>query len=137
MPGTAVTDDRVFDGKPAIDPNTVAETIRMAAEVGLSGCGIEDMAFEGGLRAYDFDLTVERIRAAVSAARALGRPFVLTARADGVMNGLYDVDEGIRRLQAFEAAHPDAVGRGLNGAARLIDMAELVDFATNHLTGPA
>lgn len=86
------------------DPDTVAETIRMAAEAGLSGCGIEDMRFEGGLTAYDFDLTVERIKAAVAAARALPRPFVLTARADGVMNGVYDLDEGIRRLQAFEAA---------------------------------
>ncbi|OAN71806.1 PEP phosphonomutase [Jannaschia sp. EhC01] len=91
------------------DPDTVAETIRMAAEVGLSGCGIEDMGFEGGLRAYDFDLAVARIRAAVAAARALGRPFVLTARADGVMNGLYDLDEGIRRLQAYQAAGADCL----------------------------
>lgn len=91
------------------DPDTVAQTIRMAAEVGLSGCGIEDMKFEGGVSAYEFDLTIERIRAAVSAARALGRPFVLTARADGVMNGVYDLDEGIRRLQAFEAAGADCL----------------------------
>lgn len=91
------------------DPDTVAETIRMAAEAGLSGCGIEDMGFEDGLHAYDFDLTVERIRAAVAAVRALGRPFVLTARADGVMNGLYDLGEGIRRLQAFEAAGADCL----------------------------
>ncbi|WP_341860964.1 isocitrate lyase/phosphoenolpyruvate mutase family protein [Gymnodinialimonas sp. 57CJ19] len=91
------------------DPDTVAETIRLAAEVGLSGCGIEDMGFEDGLNAYDFDLTVERIRAAVAAVRALGRPFVLTARADGVMNGLYDLGEGIRRLQALEAAGADCL----------------------------
>ena len=91
------------------DPDTVAQTIRMAAEVGLSGCGIEDMGFEDGLHAYDFELTVERIRAAVTAARALGRPFVLTARADGVMNDLYDLDEGIRRMQAFEAAGADCL----------------------------
>lgn len=91
------------------DPDTVAETIRLAAEVGLSGCGIEDMGFEGGVSAYDFDLTVERIKAAVSATRALGRPFVLTARADGVMIGVYDLAEGIRRLQAFEAAGADCL----------------------------
>lgn len=91
------------------DPDTVAQTIRLAAEVGLSGCGIEDMRFEGGVSAYNFELTVERIRAAVSAARALARPFVLTARADGVMNGVYDLDEGIRRLQAFEAAGADCL----------------------------
>lgn len=91
------------------DPDTVAQTVRMAAEAGLSGCGIEDMGFDGGLAAYDFDLTVERIKAAVAAARALPRPFVLTARADGVMNGVYDLAEGIHRLQAFEAAGADCL----------------------------
>lgn len=85
-------------------PEDVAQTVRLAAEVGLSGCGIEDMGYDGAVSAYDFDLTVERIRAGVAAAAALGRPFVLTARADGVMNGVYDLAEGIRRLQAFEAA---------------------------------
>ena len=57
--------------------------------------------------AYDFDLAVERVRAAASAARALGRPFVFCARADGVMNGVYDTDEAIRRIRAFEAAGAD------------------------------
>lgn len=90
-------------------PETVAETVRLAAEVGLSGCGIEDIGIGGGVHAYDFELTVERIRAAVAAARAVGRPFVLTARADGVMNGVYDLAEGIRRLQAFEAAGADCL----------------------------
>ena len=85
------------------DPEMVAETVRLAAEVGLSGCGIEDMGFAGGVSAYGFDLALERIRAAVGAARGVGRPFILTARADGVMNGVYDLAEGIRRLQAFEA----------------------------------
>lgn len=91
------------------DPETVAETVRMAADAGLSGCGIEDIGFEGGVSAYGFELTVERIRAAVSAARGLPHPFVLTARADGVMNGVYDLAEGIRRLQAFEAAGADCL----------------------------
>ncbi|MEJ6391867.1 isocitrate lyase/phosphoenolpyruvate mutase family protein [Gymnodinialimonas sp. 2305UL16-5] len=85
-------------------PEEVALTIRMAAEAGLSGCGIEDMSYSDGVSPYPFELAVERIRAAVDAVRGLGRPFVLTARADGVMNGVYDLAEGIRRLQAFEAA---------------------------------
>ncbi|ABD54517.1 isocitrate lyase/PEP mutase family protein [Jannaschia sp. CCS1] len=104
LSATALPVSGDFENGFGDDPDTVAETIRMAAEVGLSGCGIEDMAFEGGLRAYDFDLSVERIKAAVAAVQSLGRPFVLTARADGVMNGLYDLDEGIARLKAFEAA---------------------------------
>ena len=60
-----------------------------------------------GNPAYPFDLAVERVRAAAAAARALRRPFVFCARADGVMNGVYDVDEAIRRIQAFEKAGAD------------------------------
>ncbi|MEO6301196.1 MAG: isocitrate lyase/phosphoenolpyruvate mutase family protein [Paracoccaceae bacterium] len=89
------------------DPDTVAETIRLAAEVGLSGCSIEDTIQTDGAPAYPFDLAVERIRAAASAARDIGRPFIMCARADGVMNGSYDLAEAIRRLQAFEAAGAD------------------------------
>ena len=96
-----------FENGFADDPEGVAETVRLAAEVGLSGCSIEDTRMVAGNPAYDFVLAVERIRAAVVAARALGRPFVLCARADGVMNGSYDLDEGIRRLQAFEGVGAD------------------------------
>lgn len=88
-------------------PDVVAETVRLAAEVGLSGCSIEDTMMVPGNPAYPFDQAVERVRAAVAAARALGRPFVFCARADGVMNGVYDLATGIRRLQAFEAAGAD------------------------------
>lgn len=88
-------------------PDEVAETVRLSAEVGLSGISIEDTQMVAGNPAYAFDLAVERIRAGASAARALGRPFIFCARADGVMNGTYDLAEGIRRLQAFEAAGAD------------------------------
>ena len=90
-------------------PDDVAETVRLAGEVGLSGCGIEDTLMEAGHPAYPFDLAVERIRAAAGAARALNRPFVLVARADGILTGQYDLDEAIRRLQAFEAAGADCL----------------------------
>jgi 2-methylisocitrate lyase-like PEP mutase family enzyme len=96
-----------FENGFADAPDDVAETIRLAAEVGLSGCSIEDTQMVDGNPPYGFDLAVDRIRAAASAARAIGRPFVLCARADGVMNGVYDLDEAIRRIQAFEAAGAD------------------------------
>ena len=96
-----------FENGFADDPDGVAETIRLAGEVGLSGCSIEDTQMVDGNPAYRFELAVDRIRAAVDAARALNRPFVLCARADGVMNGVYDVDEAIRRIRAFEAAGAD------------------------------
>lgn len=88
-------------------PDDVAETIRLSGDVGLSGISVEDTRMVSGNPAYSFDLAVERIRAGVAAARALKRPFVFCARADGVMNGVYDLAEGIRRLQAFEAAGAD------------------------------
>ncbi|WP_306118484.1 MULTISPECIES: isocitrate lyase/phosphoenolpyruvate mutase family protein [unclassified Roseitalea] len=90
-------------------PDDVALTVRMAGEIGLSGCSIEDTQMTAGNPPYRFDAAVERIAAAVDAARALGRPFVLCARADGIMNGHYDTDEAIRRIRAFEAAGADLV----------------------------
>lgn len=97
-------------------PETCAETVRLAAEVGLAGIGIEDTALPAE-DAYEFDLAVERIRAAADAARGLSRDFVLTARADGVLNGTYDLDEAIRRLQAFEAAGADCLYAPMFGTA--------------------
>jgi len=90
------------------DPETCAETVRLAAEIGLAGICIEDI-IGGWDDPYAFDLAVERIRAAAAAARALPSDFVLTARADGMMTKGYDTDEAIRRLQAFEAAGADCV----------------------------
>lgn len=98
-----------FENGFADAPDAVAETIRLAREAGLSGCSIEDTNMVEGNPAYAFDLAVERIKAAVAAARTLPEPFVLCARADGVMNGVYDMDEAIRRIQAFEQAGADMV----------------------------
>ncbi len=88
-------------------PDDVAETVRLSAEVGLSGISVEDTQMLPGTPAYDFDLAVERIAAGVAAARALNRPFIFCARADGVLNGTYALAEGIRRLQAFQAVGAD------------------------------
>lgn len=96
-----------FENGFADDPDGVAQTIRLSGEAGLSGCSIEDTRRAAGNPAYGFEAAVERIRAAVDAARGLARPFVLCARADGVMNGTYDLAEAIRRIQAFEAAGAD------------------------------
>ena len=98
-----------FENGFADAPDDVAETVRLAAEAGLSGCSIEDTMMSGDNPAYDFDLAVDRIKAAVDAARSLKQPFILCARADGVMNGVYDLDEGIRRIQAFERVGADLV----------------------------
>ncbi|MDB5524059.1 MAG: phosphoenolpyruvate phosphomutase family protein [Rhizobium sp.] len=96
-----------FENGFADAPDGVAETIRLAAEIGLSGCSIEDTRMIDGNPAYDFELAVDRIRAAVDASRSIGRPFILCARADGVMNGVYDLAEAIRRIRAYEEAGAD------------------------------
>lgn len=98
-----------FENGFADDAARVAETIRLAREAGLSGCSIEDTRMVEGNPAYRFDLAVERIGAAAEAARSLADPFVLCARADGLMNGTYDLDEAIRRVQAFDKAGADLV----------------------------
>ena len=97
-----------FENGYGKDPETVAETIRLAAEVGLAGCSVEDIDMPGN-GACDFELSVERIKAAADAARSLPRDFVLVARADGIMNGAYDVEEAIRRLRAFDEAGADCL----------------------------
>ncbi len=89
-------------------PEDVFETVRMAAAAGLAGCSIEDTVLPEGT-AYDFDLAVDRIAAGVEAARSLDQDFVFVARADGVMNGLYDHAEAVRRIQAFDRAGADCV----------------------------
>ncbi len=86
----------------------VAETIRLAGEVGLAGACIEDVQLPD-TEPYPFAEAVERIEVAVDATRTLPNDFVLTARADGVMNGKYDTSEAIRRIQAFSAVGADVL----------------------------
>ena len=98
-----------FENGFADEPDEVAETIRLAREAGLSGCSIEDTRMVGDHPAYAFELAVDRISAAVDAARSLPDPFILCARADGVLTGSYDLEEATRRVAAFAAAGADMV----------------------------
>jgi 2-methylisocitrate lyase-like PEP mutase family enzyme len=93
----------------ADDPKTAALAIARAAEAGVVGGSIEDST--GAVRSpiYDFTLAVERVQAAVEAARALPFPFTLTARAENLLHGRNDLDDTIKRLQAFEAAGADVL----------------------------
>jgi 2-methylisocitrate lyase-like PEP mutase family enzyme len=85
-------------------PEACAETIRAAAAIGLAGGSIEDASGDHARPIYDFAHAVERVAAAVEAARALPIPFVLTARAENFLHGRPDLGDTIRRLQAFEQA---------------------------------
>jgi 2-methylisocitrate lyase-like PEP mutase family enzyme len=90
-------------------PAAAAETIRLAAEVGLVGGSIEDATGDKDKPLYDIGLAVERVVAAVEAARALPFPFTLTARAENFLRGNPSLDDTIRRLQAFEKAGADVL----------------------------
>jgi 2-methylisocitrate lyase-like PEP mutase family enzyme len=90
-------------------PNVVAETVRLAAGVGLVGCSIEDSTGNPDQPLYDISLATERIAAAVAAARALPFPFTLTARAEGFLRGNPNLDDTIARLQAFQEAGADVL----------------------------
>jgi 2-methylisocitrate lyase-like PEP mutase family enzyme len=93
----------------ADDPVEAAETVRLAARAGVVGCSIEDYTGDPSNPIYDFALAVERVHAAAEAARSLDFPFTLTARAENLLRGRQDLDDTVRRLQAFEAAGADVL----------------------------
>src|ERR1700756_856992 len=93
----------------ADEPEEAAEMIRRASEAGLAGGSIEDFTGDRANPIYGFNLAVERVHAAVEAARRLPIPFVLTARAEQLIHGSTDLDATIRRLQAFEQVGADVL----------------------------
>lgn len=93
----------------ADSPEAAAETIRLAAEAGVVGGSIEDFSGDAEKPIYDFDLAIERVQAAVEMARSLDFHFTLTARAENLLRGRNDLDDTIRRLQAFEDVGADVL----------------------------
>ncbi len=86
-----------------------ALTIRLAGEVGLVGGSIEDSSGNQDAPIFDFGLAVERVTAAAEAARALPFAFTFTARCENFLRGKPDLDDTIRRLQAYEKAGADVL----------------------------
>jgi 2-methylisocitrate lyase-like PEP mutase family enzyme len=120
----------------ARDPREAAQTIRLAAEAGVVGGSIEDSSGEERAPIYDFQLAVERVHAAAEMARSLGFPFVLTARAENFLLGKPDLDDTIRRLQAFEKAGADVVyAPGLRDLATIRTVAASVTRPLNVVVG--
>jgi len=93
----------------ADDPQACAATIALAAATGLVGGSIEDATGSAAAPIYPFDQALERVRAAVAAARALPFPFTLTARAENFLYGVADLKDTIRRLEAFADAGADVL----------------------------
>ena len=119
------------------DPKSVAETIRLAGATGIVGGSVEDFSGDDSTPIYDQNLAVERVAAAVEAARALPFPFTLTARAENFLHGRPDLNDTIARLEAFAEAGADvlfAPGLPNLGAIKAV-CAAVAPHPVNVLTG--
>ncbi len=117
-------------------PAVVAETIRLAAEVGLVGGSIEDATGDKDRALYDIGHATERVAAAAQAARALSFAFTLTARAENFLRGNPDLDDTIKRLQAFEKVGADVLfAPGLPDLAAVRVVCAAVSKPVNFMVG--
>jgi 2-methylisocitrate lyase-like PEP mutase family enzyme len=117
-------------------PDAAAETIRLAAGVGLVGGSIEDATGDKDRPLYDIGHAVERVAAAVQAARALPFPFTLTARTENFLRGNPSLDDTIKRLQAFEKAGADVLmAPGLPDLAAVRAVCAAVSRPVNFMAG--
>jgi 2-methylisocitrate lyase-like PEP mutase family enzyme len=114
------------------EPAAAAAAIVRAAEAGAVGGSIED--FDRGGRIYDLDHAIERVAAAAAAARGLGFPFMLTARAENHIRGNPDLDDTIDRLQAYEGAGADVLyAPGLRSGEEIRSVCEATSKPVNVL----
>jgi 2-methylisocitrate lyase-like PEP mutase family enzyme len=98
-----------FEGGFAVDPKQVAVNVKRAAATGIAGLSIEDSTGDKLHPLHEFDLAVERVRAARRAIDESGTGVVLTGRSEGFVCGRPDIDETIRRLRAYADAGADCL----------------------------
>ncbi|HEX3317290.1 MAG TPA: isocitrate lyase/phosphoenolpyruvate mutase family protein [Solirubrobacteraceae bacterium] len=114
-------------------PEDTARAIERVAEAGAAGGSIEDWD-PAGKRIYDLEEATERVACAVEAARGVGFPFTLTARAENLLHGNDDLDDTIARLQAYERAGADVVyAPGLRSADQVRAVCDAVNKPVNVL----
>ena len=117
-------------------PEDAAETIRQGALAGLVGGSIEDASGNPATPLYDIGHAVERVAAAAEAARSLPFRFMLTARTENFLRGNPDLDDTIRRLQAFEKAGADVLmAPGLPDIAAVRAVCAAVSKPVNFMGG--
>lgn len=122
--------EKCFGDSPAV----AAETIRLAVETGLAGGSIEDATGNKDRPLFDFNHAVERVTAAAEAAKTSG--FVLTARTENFLRGNPDLDDTLRRLQAFEKAGADVLfAPGLPDLAAVRAVCAAVSRPVNFMAG--
>lgn len=98
-----------FEGGYAVEPDHVAANVKRAAATGIAGLSIEDSTGREDQPLHEFDLAVERIRAARRAIDETGSGVVLTGRSEGFVVGRPDIDETVRRLIAYAEAGADCL----------------------------
>jgi 2-methylisocitrate lyase-like PEP mutase family enzyme len=117
-------------------PEIAAETIRLAAEAGAVGGSIEDATGQPDHPIYEFEHAVDRIRAAAEAAHALSFPFTFTARCENYLHGRPDINDTVRRLQAYQDAGADVLyAPGLAGKDDIVTVVKSLDRPVNVLMG--
>lgn len=118
------------------DPDSVAETIRLAGRAGLAGASIEDATGRQDDPIYPFTLAVERVAAAVEAAGRLKRPFVFTARAENYLHGRPDLDDTLKRLDAYASVGADVLyAPGLSSIDDIATVCQAVSKPVNVVMG--
>ena len=117
-------------------PEATAKAIALAAKTGLVGGSIEDATGRKDAPLFDLGFATERIAAAVEAARKLSFPFTLTARAENYLHGKPDLDDTIKRLQAFERAGADVLfAPGLPDLAAIRTVCSSLKKPVNFMVG--
>jgi 2-methylisocitrate lyase-like PEP mutase family enzyme len=117
-------------------PAATAKAIAFASGAGLVGGSIEDATGRKDDPIFDPAFAAERVAAAVEAARALPFPFTLTARAENFLHGRPDLDDTIRRLQAYERAGADVLfAPGLPDLAAVRTVCSSVSKPVNFMAG--
>ena len=120
------------------DPQTAAETIRLGAAAGLVGGSIEDSAARRDDPIYEVEHAAERVRAAAEMAHSFGFPFTLTARAENYLFGRRDLNDTIKRLQAYQEAGADVLyAPGLASKDDISAVVSSLDRPVNVLMGLA
>ncbi len=118
------------------DPETVAETFRLAAAAGLVGGSIEDATGQEAQPIFEIKRATERVLAASEAAHSLPFPFTVTARAENYLHGRRNLSETIQRLQSYQQAGADVLyAPGLTSTEDIAEVVRSVDLPVNVIMG--
>jgi len=116
-----------FEDGLAGSPDGVAQSVTLCVATGVAGLSIEDSPNDGKTPLYDFDTAVARVKAARAAIDRTGGDVVFTARAEGFIRGLPDLDDVIARLKAYAAAGADCLyAPGIKSRAEIEAVVEAV-----------